>query len=343
MSVTLVALVVLLPALSVAAEDLASTSEDASRSIHLKSGKVLEGRVIELTGDAVVFEFDGVPGSRGSVAQDSIVSADLFDLIMESRGPKTAEAWLSLAKVAAGLGLKSDRVWCLRNAAQLAPERAREIEAWIETSRQECAQELLNRAKEYLEGGDLERARRTLALVMSEYCGCDSEAEGSALMKEILGDIDRIEAKAAVVVAGRRKIQDGYEDLQAVRELMERGEDALRLARGLLSRPGAALTRFEEAQSLLERGWKILHRFAIPESLSAASQEAVQAEIRRLREALRDDRVAVHLEMGHAYLTRSDFGRAAAQAGEAAALDPENLGVRALRIAIAAAHSTGRR
>ncbi|KAF0243524.1 MAG: hypothetical protein FD180_3308 [Planctomycetota bacterium] len=335
----IVPILMLLTSLPGIADDLAMEPEEMTRAIHLKSGIVIEAKVIEFTGPLVVVEFSGVPGSRGSVAQSSIVPADLFSLMVDNRDPKTAEDWIKLAKEAESLGLYADRIWSLRNAARLAPDRAREIGVEVEAARQECSKERLNRAKEFLEAGELERARRYLHTVMTEYCGCVAEEEGAVLMKEITDNIDRVEAKASIVVAARRKIQASQEDLRAVRELMDRGEDALRMGRGLLERPTNAMSRFDEAQALFERGWKLLGRFAIPASLSPELQEALVTEVRRLKGALRDDLVAVHLELGHAYLTRSAFVRATAHAGEAAALDAENPGVLALRIAIWAARS----
>ena len=329
-------LLLTLPAI---ADDLAGESDEATRSIHLKSGTVIVGKVIELTDEAIVVEFEGVPGSRGSVARSAIVPSDLFGLMLENRDPKTAEAWMALAKAAGDLGLHNDRMWSLRNAARLMPGHAEEIEKDIEACRQECSKQRLGMAREFLEAGELDRARRYLRIVLVEYSGCVAGTEANDLLKRITDDIEREKARASAVLAERRRIQEGHEDLQSVRNLMERGEDALRVGRESLERPGAAISRFDETLALLERGWILLGRFSAPASASPGLREELVSEVGRLKGALRDDMVAVHLELGHAYLTRSGFVRATAHAGAAAALDPEDSGVLALRTAIAAARA----
>lgn len=354
---TIASVMLLLLSLPAMAEEPRKMSGEGGRAVHLKSGTVLEGRVIEVTDTSVVIEFAGAPGSRGSVDRSSIVPSDVFDVLVEARDPRTGEAWLDLANEAEHLGLYNNRIWSLRNAAKLLPDQAPALGIEIESSRQVCSKERLSLVREYLEAGELERARRYLKSIIEEYCGCIGEEEGTILMKEITDDIERVKAKATTTLAERRKIQDANEDLQAVRALMERGEDSLRVGRESLERPGTAITHFVQAQALFERAWKMLAPFSTSPTIAAGTPvtsgpagstgstvpsapiDPIATEVQRLRTSLRDDLVAVHLELGHAYLTRSDFVRATAHAGEAAALDPEDSGVLALRIAIAAARS----
>lgn len=355
---TIASITLLLLSLPAMAEEPKKNSGDGGRAVHLKSGTVLEGRVIEVTDTSVVLEFAGAPGSRGSVERSSVVPSDMFDLLVDARDPKTGEAWLDLANEAEHLGLYNNRIWSLRNAAKLLPDNAQAIGIEIESSRQVCSKNRLALVHEYLEAGELERARRYLKSIIEEYCGCIGEEEGTVLMKEITDNIERVKAKATTTLAERRKIQDTNEDLQAVRELMARGEDSLRVGRESLERPGNAITHFVQAQALFERAWKMLAPFSTSPTIASGTTtssgpagstgstvpsapiDPVVTEVVRLKTSLRDDLVSVHLELGHAYLTRSDFVRATAHAGEAAAIDPENSGVLGLRIAIAAARST---
>ncbi len=336
-------ILLLLSSLPGIAEDPAREPEEAPRMLHLNSGIEIEVKVIEFTDALVVVEFAGVPGSRGSVAHSAIVPADLFGLMVERIDPKTAEDWISLANSAKTLRLFVDQVWSLRNAVALAPGRAREIGVDVEAARQECAKERLGRAKEYLAAGELDRARRYLRTILTEYGGCVATEEAATLLKEINSDIDREEARASTVIVARRKIQESQVDLQAVQELTERGEGSLRVGRGLLERPGDSMGRFDESQALFERGWKLLDRFAIPATLSPGLQESLVTEVGRLKQVLRDDLVAVHLELGHTWLARSSIVRATAHLREAAALDPEKPSVLVLRMAIALARSTSSR
>ena len=325
----------------VAADDSSSNPANGVRTIHLTSGTVIAGRVLEVTDTNIVFEFADLPGSKGSVARSAIVPSDVFDLLLEARDPKTADAWLGLAKEAGTLGLHNDRMWSLRNAAKLDPQRAADIEKEIEVCREACSTERMGVAKSFLDAGELERARRYLQTVLTEYRGCGLEAEAKELLKTIAEENTREKTRAAATLVDRRKIQDSQEDLQAVRDLMERAGNALREGRQSLERPGVAITRFNEAHALFERAWKLLAGFTPPASVASIDREGLSKETGRLKEVLRDDMVGVHLELGHAYLTRSNYNRATAHAGEAAALDPENPGVLALRIAIASGRSRG--
>ncbi|MCE9582759.1 MAG: hypothetical protein K8T20_09720 [Planctomycetes bacterium] len=354
---TIASVALLLLSLPALAEEPRKNSGESGRSVHLKSGTVLEGRVIEVTDTSVVLEFAGAPGSRGSVDRSAVVPSDMFDVLVEARDPRTGEAWLDMANEAEHLGLYNNRIWSLRNAAKLLPDQAQALGIEIESSRQVCSKNRLALVREYLEAGELERARRYLKSIIEEYCGCVGEEEGTVLMKEITDDIERVKAKAKTTLAERRKVQDTNEDLQAVRTLMERGEDALRVGRESLERPGTAISHFVEAQALLERAWKMLAPFSTSPTIASGATvtsgpagsagstappapiDPVVTEVLRLKSSLRDDLVSVHVELGHAYLTRSDFVRATAHAGEASALDPEDSGVLALRIAIAAARS----
>lgn len=326
------ALLLALFATTAAVADDPTTAPSTSRAIHLKSGTVLEVKVLDMTELALAVEFAGLPGSRGSVPRNAIAPSDWFGLLVEHTNPASTDAWLALAKEAGALGLHANRMWSLRHAARLDPARAPAIEQDIAACRQACSTERLGIARAYLEAGELERARRYLRTVLVEYRECLAGAEAQELEKTIEANIDREQARAAAIQAERKKIQDSHEDLQAIRDLIQSGELALRDGRLSLARSGNAIGRFNEAHALFERAWRLLRQL---EEVA----DATRHEVARLESSLRDDQVAVHVELGHVYASRSSFARATAHAGAAAALDPENPAVLALRVAIAAARA----
>lgn len=332
---------VLLAITAAVAEDPVHPGDSASRAIHLKSGTVIEGRVLDVSGDAIVVEFAGVTGSRGTLKRDDVLPSNFFDLRLESLDPKTADAWLRLAEEAAALGLHTDRMWSLQNAARLDQKRAPDIQKDIDACRNACSEQRLSVAQTFLDAGELDRARKFLKEVMNEYRGCIAVEKAKALAKSIDENLENERAKASKITDERRRLQASQEELQIVRDLQDRGEAALQEGRKLLERPGTAISRFDEAHALFERAWKRLVGFKPPMAHDAGFAKEIDAEAARLRESVRDDLVSVHLELGHAYLTRSSFVKATAHAGEAAALDPESPEVLALRVAIAAARPGG--
>jgi predicted TPR repeat methyltransferase len=98
-----------------------------------------------------------------------------------------------------------------------------------------------------------------------------------------------------------------------------------------------ATRAFQKALALGEAAQRKLERQPTPGGAQGDDEAArVLAELERLRLAVSDHLVETHVELGRIYLARGSTTVAYDHAGRAAAIDPDDSGVAALRLAIAA-------
>lgn len=299
----------------------------------------LDGRVVEVREDTVVIELTGHPGSRVAV-QKALVPPDALYEIEEARMDRSdPEAWIILSRFAHDQGLHRRRMEALKHAADLDPTRIPDIDRELAQCKQHCATEHLGAARALREAGELKRAMRLLSDTAVQDAGCVSAEEARSLLREIQADISAERAGAQAAQLDRRLLRDQYAGLSDVADLIEQADAALVAGREDLDDLVSATRSFLRAEALLESAKKSLDRTAEGRTTGKSPTTEgvpVAAERERLRLVVRDALVEAHVELGHVYLARGDSDSAYEHAGLAAALDPDDWSVVALRQAIGA-------
>ncbi len=315
-----------------------ASGQDLSRiNVHVGS---LDGRVVEAHEDAVVIELTGHSGSR-VVVQRALVPADaLYEIEAARIDQSDPEAWIELSRFAHDQGLHRRRMEALEHAAELDPARVPDIELEQAACREHCSAERLGTARELREAGELQRAMRLLADTALQDAGCVSAEESRGLLQQIQADIVEERARARGVLLDRRLVRDQYAGLNDIADLIERADAALQEGREDLADLVTATRSFLRAEALLKSAEVRLDRTSEGRTAGASPTTdgvPVAVERERLRLAVRDALLEAHIELGHVYLARGDSDSAYEHAGMAAAIDPDDWSVVALRQALGAA------
>lgn len=302
----------------------------ATETIALKSGKVLRGEVLESTPDRMRFQFhDGVGLVTVGLTSSQVTPHSWYNV----RAPRVgddASAHLALAQFCIENGLYHLAENQLREAVELDSSLAEEAEEQYRLARDGAAKKLVELAKEALEKGELVRAERLVATVVTRYRGASVHAAAVEMLDDIGKKKAQLESEQVVAAEKALEKQAREERENKLAEPMralERGRtrNVAGLRSDNLSRSQRA---YAAAIAEYQRGLRELEPI---EKREAGQDRELGRMISELRQRLSGEVIQSHINMGSEYLVSGSFKTALHHANLALATDTSDRDARAFR------------
>ncbi|MHC4135338.1 MAG: hypothetical protein ACYTDU_11655 [Planctomycetota bacterium] len=310
--------VVLLAAGAVCADDIV-----------MKNGSVIEGMVIESNTDGLKAKVAVADGESVVTLKAEDLDPHFFYNLRAKKVGKDAKERLKLAVYAFENGMfnrarhQYNRALVMDEA--LVDKFEKEI---VPKIKDEVANNLLVNAKEMLKGGDLQRAERSCAKILSELWDTEAAEEARKLLDTCLEKIEKRgktdRGKEAAKLERQQKLEEArlMRKREAVLGPIEGEIESGRRTyhKGLKTHHlGQAKGMFGQAAKKFERAVKSIDKLE-----SKTDDPVTIAKGKALRQIAVDEGIDAYISQGRVYLTRRAYQDAMGSANRAMALAPDS-------------------
>jgi Tfp pilus assembly protein PilF len=304
-----------------------------AETVYLKSGGSLDGKVLELSEDALVMTLDGLEGSKVEVPLSRVSDYSLY-VIKRARIDKSSAAdHEKLGDWATGRGLLAFAMDEYGAVVKIAGDAAsEELENKLAASSSRCGADKLSRGKKLIAEGDLAGARSFFRDILKNHPTCPAADAARDQVKIIDARIRKERKEAKDKRTAEKSVVTVLNGLKTAKDLLEKGDRLRNLGfreSGSLGRAEndflAAIDAYLRAKALLAEVRKLP---------AARSKES---EFSKMKDTLDRRLLAVYVDVGHNYIVKGNLIKANHYMGLALAIDPNDPKALALRQAIAVA------
>lgn len=278
----------------------------SAQSVELRSGEVVEGRVLAIVDGSVTIDDGGA--SHRVVALGELDPRAAYALLEARTRDDDAAALMSLAEQSRGLGLPSHAIALYTRAARLDPAVRAKAEALVASIRDEIASAVLADAREALADGRWAAAKLSAQVVADRYADTTAGREAPALVRE-------------AIARGRSETRGAAAQDAALQKAIEGAKRHEAAAARITLPPNVGFTAKERQmrESVvrhLEAAWRELARVMPADGAVGA------AEFDATRTRVRDRLAAQYVAVARNLLQRRSVNQAEEWNAKACELDP---------------------
>lgn len=286
-------------------------SASFGETVELRSGETLVGSVRLEGADGVVIEATFPAAEIRTVRREDVAPESMHAILERSADPADAAKRREMGEFAEAHGLLALAIADFTAVKKLDPNSTKEMDARIDSAREQLAYAMLSDAQDLLDDGNANAALLYLHALREKYPHSDAakKAESvAAAAHEAAGD-------AAVVATKTVSAADAPRVAKAVEDRLAKGDEAR-----TGTKAHSDLRSAERAVTHYEAAWEAAKTLPV----AASGNEEFDARVARLRGAARSKLVGAYLAAGTILLERRAIPGAEKYCNAACALDPEN-------------------
>ncbi len=279
-----------------------------SQAIELRSGEIVEGRVLSIDAERVTIEAVDADAPRRQVALGDLDPRAAYALLAQRTAEDDPRALLQLGERSAKLGLPSHAIAAFKQAAVLDPRLQVSVAQRIAAVRAETAQKIVVDAQTALDEGRWAAAKLNAQVVVDRYRDTPSAGPAAALVREAVA---RGRGETAATAAPEPALRRALDLAQR----HETAADQIELPASVGFTVKEQRLR-QQAVAHLEAAWRELGKL-MPEQGSAGAETFAAARVR-----VRDKLSGHYVALARTFVQRRSVNQAEEYNAKACALDP---------------------